>query len=72
MIKQSTIAGEHVGAFLGNTVAGVNSIAKSGAIAALCFVGGVKAGWLRATTVTPQERKAAEGRLALGCIKEIA
>jgi hypothetical protein len=67
MIKQSTVAGEHVGALLGNTVTGVNTIAKASVIAALCFVGGVKTGWLRATTVAPQERKAAETRLIRGC-----
>jgi hypothetical protein len=72
MIKQSTVAGEHVGAFLGNTITGVNAIAKAGVIAALCFIGGVKTGYLGATTVTPQGRKDAEARLALVCIKEVA
>jgi hypothetical protein len=44
--------------------------AKAAALASICFVRGFKAGFQRVTNVTPQERSAAEARLALGWQQE--
>jgi hypothetical protein len=72
MFTTSIYAGEFIGSTVGNAVVAANTTAKAAVLTSACFVRGFKAGWLRATTVTPQERRDAEARLALVCIKEIA
>ena len=72
MFTRSASAGEFVGSTIGKTVVTANTTAKAAVLASACFARGFKAGWLRATTATPQERRDAEARLALGLAKEVA
>jgi hypothetical protein len=72
MFTRSASAGEFVGSTVGKTVVTANTTAKAAVLASACFVRGFRAGWLRATRVTPQQRSTAEARLALVCIKEVA
>ena len=72
MFTRSVYAGEFVGTTVGKTVVIANTTAKAAVLMSACFVLGIKTGWVRATTVTPQERRTAEARLVLGWQKEIA
>jgi len=68
MFTRTVSAGEVVGTVAGNAVVTVNCAAKAAVLAGACFIHGVKAGWLRATTVTEQDRSNAEACLALTCV----
>ena len=70
MFTRSASAGEFVGSTVGKTVVTANTAAKAAVLASTCFVRGFKAGWLRATTVTPQERRDAKTSLPVAWIKE--
>jgi hypothetical protein len=72
MFTKFTSAGALVGSAVGNTMVTANVAAKAALLASACFVRGFKAGWLRATSVTPQERRTAEAQLPAGWIKEVA
>ena len=68
MFTTTASAGEALGTVAGNTVVTANCAAKAAVLATVCFIHGFKAGWLRATTVTEQDRSNAEACFALTCV----
>ena len=68
MFTRTVSAGEAVGTVAGNVLVAANCVAKSAVLASACFIHGFKAGWLRATTVTEQDRSNAKAYLAVICV----